>query len=171
MNTDKKSIPELSYEIINGIWVILDMRHHPPKNVGLIKPVPFGRGWHFCPWIKTGIFFGCLRSDIPKNFRTAERGWQWIEKYFSHFKETRKYTIFNPVMKWIAYAPNLFYILRDVQLQLIFIKVVLGVGAGLYAFQTDTQSIQIGFAVLAAILGITVLTDLGLFIHKWRSQK
>ena len=169
MNTDK--IAELSYEVKNGIWIVLDMRYHPPKNVGLIKPVPFGRGWHFCPWLKSGIFFGCLRSEIPKTFRTAERAWQWTEKYFSHFKETRKYTIFNPVMRWIAYAPNLFYLLRDVQLQLIFVKLVIGVFAGLYAFQSDTRSVQVGFVILATIIGITILTDLGLFIHKWRSQR
>ena len=165
------SATELSYEVINGIWVILDMRHTPPKNVGLIKPKPFDRGWHFCPSVKSGIFFGCLRSEIPKKFRTAERAWQWTENYFSHFKETRKYTLFNPMIRWVAHAPTLFYLLRDYQLQLIFIKIMLGVGAGLYVFQSDNRSIQVGFVVLATVLGLTVLTDLGLFIHKWRSQR
>ena len=170
MNSNKSAI-ELSYEVINEVWIVLDMRHHPPKHIGLIKPVPFGRGWHFCPWLKSGIFFACLRSDIPKTFRTPERAWKWIEKYFSHFKEMRKYTVFNGLIRWVAHAPRCFSLLRDIQLQLIFIKLTLGVFAGVYAFRTEAHSIQVGFIALIIIIGLTVLTDLGLFIHKWRSQR
>lgn len=165
------SAAELSYKAINGIYVLLDMRQQPPRYVGLIKPKPFDRGFHFCPWVKSGIFFSCPRVEIPKKFRTVERAYRWVETYFSHFKPARKYTIFNPLMLWIAYTPSLFHLFRDIQLQLILIKIAIGALAVLYAFQTDNRWLHVGSVVLASVLTLVVVIDLVLFTHKWRSQK
>lgn len=169
MNLENKSI-EISYEVINGIYVIKDMRQHPPKNVGLIKPKPFDKGFHYCSSVKMGLFFSCIRGEIPKKFRTAERAWKWMEKHAIRFKDTRKYTIFNPILKWIAYTPSLFFLLRDFQLQLIFIKTAIGVLSGLYAVHTDRWVLSVGFTGLCVILVIISVIDLALFIHKWRSR-
>lgn len=164
-------LTELSCEVINGIYVLLDMRFDPPKYVGLIKPKPFDKGYHYCPSVKSGLFFDCLRSEIPHKFRTAERAWKWTRANALRFKDTRKYTPFNPMIKWVAYAPSLFYLLRDFQLQLIVMKVMIGVLFGFYLQKIESQAFFIGGIVFLVIIGLTVITDIGLFIHKWRSQR
>lgn len=173
MDTKRKILP-ISCEVINGIFVILDLRYQPPKYIGLIKPKPFDRGYHFCPSVKSTIQFKVLsdkgKRGVPSKWRTADRAWDWVERYAVSLKPSRKYTVFNPMIRWVAYMPQLFYLIRDFQLQLIFIKVVIGAFFGLYMHSTENKVldiISIGFIVM---IGLTVITDLGLFIHKWRSR-
>ena len=52
----------------------------------------------------------------------------------------------------------------------IEIGVFAGVFAG-YAFRTDAPPIHVEIVAFSTVLGLTVLTDLGIFIHKWRSER
>lgn len=168
METNKQPIA-ISREVINGIHVIRDNRHNPPRNIGLIKPRPFNRGFHYCPSVKMNLHFSCLRKEIPREWRTAERAWKWTVKYASDFKKKR-YTFFNPLIKWVAYMPHLFFLLRDFQFQLIIVKFILGGALVLGAYYTENQNLSIALTGLAVFIGITTLLDTALFVHKWRSR-
>lgn len=74
-------------------------------------------------------------------------------------------------MKWSAYAPNLFYYLTRLQIQLILLKIVIGSGLGIFMCNTENEVVDLVSIILVGILGLMVMTDLGLFIHKWRSGR
>jgi len=160
----------LSCKEINGILIILDERHAPPKYVGLIKPKAFDKGYNYCPAVKMHLYFDITRGQIPKKFRSASRAWEWTKKYAIRFKDTNNYSFLNKTIPWFAYAPTLFSLLRDFQLQLITIKIAIGILSGIFAHYIESKYLTIACITLVIILGLTAIVDLTLFIHKWRSR-
>ena len=161
----------LTYKKMGEVYVVLDMRDRPGKYVGLIMPIPFSKMWKFCPFLKKGLRYQYTPGLFPKKFRTAERAWNWVEKYAYAWNPKRKYTIFNGLMPLIAYMPRSFGLFSEFRFHSLVLKVMLGLLFALNINPAETTTITITKIGCAAFLGIFAIIDFVMLVNGRESEE
>ncbi|MDD9974949.1 MAG: hypothetical protein OXU27_13130 [Candidatus Poribacteria bacterium] len=160
----------LTYKKMGEVYVVLDMRDQPGKYVGLIMPIPFSKMWKFCPFLKKGLKYQYMPGLFPTKFRTAERAWKWVEKYAYAWNPNRKYTIFNGLMPFRAYAPRFHSLFSEFRFHSLILKVMLGTLFALNINPAETTAITITKIGCAAFLGIFAIIDFVMMVSENRSD-
>lgn len=159
---------ELSYRKIGDIYLVLDMRHNPPKIVGGIIPIPGIGMWKLCSFLKKGLNYQYPKNLFPEKFKTPERAWKWVKTHSVGWSSRRKYTIFNCLIGWAAHFPWTLTLIGDGRFHSLLLKLIMLV-VFVYA---DTDAIpailRIGCLVLLSILS---LMDIGILINDRRPNR
>lgn len=160
----------LTYKKIGEVYVVLDMRHQPGKYVGLIMPIPFSKMWKFCPFLKKGLKFQYTPGLFPTKFRTAERAWNWVQKYAYAWNPKRKYTIFNGLIPCVAHIPRVFSLFSVFRFHSLVLKVMLGILFALNINAAEMKAITITKIACVAFLGIFAIIDFVMLINEGGSE-
>lgn len=161
----------LTYKKIGNVYVVLDMREKPGKYVGVIKPIGSSKMWKFCPLLKKGLKYQYMPGLFPTKFRTADRAWNWIEKYAYAWNPKRKYTIFNGLLPILAYLPRFYSLFSELRFHSLVLKAMLGILFALNINFAETTAITITKIGCAVFLAIFAIIDCVMLISGRRSDE
>ena len=131
-----------------------------PMFVGGIVPHPTRAGYCFCPLtIRTFIF----NRKIPRdNFRTPERAAEWLKRHSVCYKN-RRYTVFNPLIKYLFELPGT--LVSEIRIQLIILYFLISMLLSFYPSQSGSVVSLVFLKAFAAVFAVGALINIYIFLR------
>ena len=131
-----------------------------PRYVGGIVQHPLRPGYCFCPLtLRTFVF----NRKIPRdNFRTPERAGEWLKRH-SVCYTNRRYTIFNPLIKYFFELPST--LVSDIRIQLVLLYFLISMLLFFYPSQPGNVVGVIFLKLFAAVFAAGALINAYIFLR------
>ena len=166
----RESLKGLTYQDRGDIRIIINMAQKKSRYVGLIMPVPFGRGYIFCPWLWSGIDYSAAPWTKPSIFKSKESALKWINNW-AIWNPKRRYTLFNGLIAWVAYFPHLYYFLKHWRTHSLFLKVMLVVIFMVIHKRVGDTSIEAVAIVCLIVTCISAIVDGVIYLNEMLSGR
>jgi len=131
--------------------MVLDMRNPKKvKNIGMIYPTTFQRGFTLCPLVKRSFQFN---RKIPPRFRTSANAEKWVRNYAGTWTK-RRYTPLNFLMRYLLTATPIQSTLLQPRILLSIVLLVQAFLTGVLAGFVENIALTIGLLILTVVLGV-----------------
>ena len=167
---EKEPLAGLTYRDCGDIRIIINIAQEKTRYVGLIMPVPFGKGYKFCPWLWSGIDYSAAPWAKPAIFKNRESAMKWLNNWGS-WNTNRKYTIFNGLIRWVAYFPHLYFFLRHWRTHSLFVKLMLSIIFLIIHAKVGSQTMETAAIVCATLTFISVVVDMVIYLNERMSGR